>query len=402
MRKQAYRTDPGKKRSQNEDALLALPESGIYVVADGVGGRACGEVASALCVESFREGAKRVEAALAAYAESRGLETRNGVLAALDEVLQTASRRIYETAEAEGREGMTTTVVACVFGGGTAFLAHVGDSRGYLARDGQLIQLTDDHSMINELVRTGKMTYAEAKTSRHRNVITRAVGLFPSVQPSLGSMDVLPGDRFLLCSDGLSDVVPSSVLCKEANALSLDGAADVLLKAALDGGGPDNITFVLIDPAGADRGGVMATRAAMLESLVLFEDMPYAARLQVGRVIQEHHFLSGETLVEQGVAGSSIFFVMDGEVVVRAGTVELARLGTGEHFGELALADDLPRSASVVGLSAGSAISISAQQLREFCYCEPELGNELLWRLMRVLGRRLRETNTRVHTTPAT
>ncbi|MDP2311854.1 MAG: protein phosphatase 2C domain-containing protein [Pseudomonadota bacterium] len=396
MRKLAARTDPGKKRNHNEDALLTLPESGIYVVADGVGGRACGEVASAICVESFRDGADLMGLRLSAYAENPTLDTRNAVLATMDEVLQIASRRIYETAEAEGRAGMTTTVVALVVGNGTAFLAHVGDSRAYLVRDGELRQLTEDHSMVNELVRTGKMTYEEARSSRHRHVITRAVGLYPTVQPSLAAVDLHPGDRLLLCSDGLSDVVAPELMLEEGASDDLDGAVEALLQAALDRGGPDNITVVLLDPDGTDRGDEMAARAGMLETMFLFEDLPYAARLQVGRIVEEHYFAPGEVLVEQGSPGTSMYVILEGEVSVQVNGIEVARLSGGEHFGELSLADDEPRSASVAGVSFGSAISVSSEQLRDFCRREPELGNELLWKMMRALGQRLRRTNARI------
>lgn len=396
MLKFAARTDPGKKRNHNEDALLTLPEAGIFVVADGVGGRACGEVASAICIEAFEEGRSAIGDRLRTYEANPTLDTRNAVLGAIDEVLQIASRRIYETAEAEGRAGMTTTVVSVIFGGHTAFLAHVGDSRAYLVRHGELRQLTEDHSMVNELVRTGKMTYEEARASRHRHVITRAVGLYPTVQPSLAAVDILPGDRFLLCSDGLSDVVAPDLVLEESARDDLEGAVDALLQAALDRGGPDNCTLILLDPEGEDTGDDMAARAGMLETMFLFEDLPYAARLQVGRIVEEHYFAPGEVLVEQGSPGTSMFVILEGEVAVLVNGVEVARLGTGEHFGELALADSLPRSASVAGVTFGSAISVSAEQLREFCRKDPELGNEVLWKMMRVLGQRLRSTNARV------
>lgn len=401
MRKHAARTDPGKKRNHNEDALLTLPDTSVFVVADGVGGRACGEVASAICVESFRESAEPVARKVAAYDDNPSIDTRNAVLAAIDEVLQTASRRIYETAEAEGRAGMTTTVVSVVLGKTTAFLAHVGDSRAYLVRDGELRQLTEDHSMVNELVRTGKMTYEEARASRHRHVITRAVGLYPTVQPSLAAVDLLPGDRLVLCSDGLSDVVAPDLILEEGGRDDLEGAVDALLQAALDRGGPDNITIVLLDPEGVDRGDEMAARAGMLETMFLFEDLPYAARLQVGRIVEEHYFAPGDLLVEQGSPGTSMFVILEGEVAVRVNGLEIARFGAGEHFGELAMSDELPRSASVAGVSFGSAISVSAEQLREFCRREPELGNEVLWKMMRVLGQRMRRTNARI-TDPTT
>jgi serine/threonine protein phosphatase PrpC len=396
MPRHAERTDPGKKRQHNEDALISLPDDGVYVVADGVGGRACGEVAAAICVEAFQTAAPRLKERVAAYAKLPGIETRNDVLAAIDDVLQGASRRIYETAESEGRVGMTTTVVCTVLGPGVAFVAHVGDSRAYLVREGEIRQLTEDHSMVNELVRTGKMSYEEARASRHRHVITRAVGLYPTVQPSLATVDLLPNDRLLLCSDGLSDVVHPDLMCEQVGGDDLEGACDVLLQAALDRGGPDNITILAIHPEGAERNDEAIARAKIMESLFLFEDLPYAARLQVGRIVQEHYFAPGDELVRQGEPGNSLYTIVDGEVAVRANGVELARLGAGDHFGELSLTDRLPRSATVVGVTFGSAISISAEQLEEFVRQEPELGGILLWKLLRVMGRRLRETNARV------
>ncbi len=400
MQKFAARTDPGKKRTHNEDALLALAEFGVYVVADGVGGRACGEVASALCIEAFRNAAPMLRERLTAHSARPDLECRNAVLVAMDEVLQQASRTIYETAETEGRTGMTTTVVAMAFGNGTGFIAHVGDSRGYLVRNGELRQLTEDHSMVNELVRSGKMTLTEARASRHRHVITRAVGLYPTVQPSLATVDVLPGDRFLLCSDGLSDVVGEHVLAEQGSGSDLDASAELLVASALDRGGPDNITVILCDPEGGGRVDEAVARANVLESLFLFEDMPYPARQQVGRIMREHFFAPEDALVEQDSPERAMYLVLEGQVSVRRDGLELARLGPGEHFGELSLIDGQPRSASVCAATFGSAISISGDALEEFCRREPELGNQLLWKLLKVMGQRLRDTNKRVVATP--
>ncbi len=400
MVKFGARTDPGRKRVNNEDSYAIQPDNGLFVVADGVGGRTAGEVASAMCAEIFEdEGAALRERALA-YTDAPSVSSRNGVLAAIDDVCQLASRRVYERAEAEGKAGMTTTLVAVLIAGNTAFLAHVGDSRAYLLRDGELRQLTEDHSMINELVRTGKMTYAEARASKHRNVITRAIGLYPTVQPSLATVDLFPGDRILLCSDGLSDVVGPDDVQAIAGMADLDLAVNDLTDAALRAGGPDNITVVLVDPAGSAQSDDAVVRARVLEHLFLFENMPYAARLQVARILEERWFAPGETLVAEGTAGTSMYVIIDGEVSVHVAGKELARLGSGEHFGELSLVDQQPRSASVVGVTFGNAISISAEHLDEFCRREPELGVALLWRLLRVLGARLRGANDMLTRSP--
>lgn len=392
----AARTDVGKKREHNEDNLLSLPEMGIFLVADGVGGRACGEVASAMCVEAFSDEAQQIAASIVAFDRSRSNEARNAVLSELDRVCQVATRRIYETAESEDRKGMTTTMVAVVVGGGSAFLVHVGDSRAYLFRDGEVRQLTEDHSMVNELVRSGKMTWPEARASRHRHVITRAVGLYPTVQPSRGSFDLLPGDRLILCSDGLSDVVSPERMLQLVGAYEPTKAVDELIQAALDRGGPDNVTVQLIEPLGSPRTDQAVVRARTLEHLFLFEDMPYAARLQVARIMDEHWFSPGDVLVTEGEAGDSMYIVTEGQVRVTVAGVALATLGQNEHFGELTLTDHLPRSATVSAASFGSAVSVSADVLREFCMLEPSLGNQLLWKLLHVLGQRLRAANARV------
>ena len=172
-------------------------------------GRAAGEVASAITIETFQQAAPRLRQAVQAYADAPEWSSRNQVLELLDSVCQSASARVYEEAEHSSRRGMTTTLVVVLVGGGAAFLAHVGDSRAYLVRDGLIRQLTEDHSMVNDLVRSGQMTWEEARRSRYRSVITRAIGLYPNVQADLMSIEILPGDRILINSDGLSDPVPS-------------------------------------------------------------------------------------------------------------------------------------------------------------------------------------------------
>jgi len=389
----AARTDPGKKRPHNEDAMATLPEQGIYVVCDGVGGRAAGEVAAALCVDAFRVAAATIAERVSNFNAAPTLETRNSVLIAMDDACQAASRRIYETAEIEAKAGMTTTLVVAVFGSGTAFLCHVGDSRAYLVRNRQVHQLTEDHSMVNELVRSGKMTLVEARASRHRHVITRAVGLYPTVQPSLAAVDVAAGDRFILCSDGLSDVVTEDVMAEQGSHPSIEIGVQALLQAALDRGGPDNITVVVIDPSVGEPLDEAAARARMLETLFLFQDIPYPQRLQVSRIMQEHYFGPGDELFAAGTLERRMYVILEGEVVVERGGTELARLEAGEHFGELSLIDSQPRSASVRAVSFGSAISVSTEDLEVFCREEPLLGNMLLWKLMNVMGARLRNTS---------
>ena len=387
------RTDVGLKRKHNEDSLLAAEEFGVFVVADGVGGRKAGELASAITVNTFQSYAPQLKAAVDAFASDSNRETRNGVLHLLDQAANAASRRVYEAATATGRQGMTTTLVAAVIGGGAAFVVHVGDSRSYLIRDGQLRQLTEDHSMVNELIRTGAMTPDDAATSRYRNVITRAVGLYPTVRTDTLHVELLDGDRLLLCSDGLSDMVPAEKMLDLAKQSNLTVSVDSLIQAALDRGGRDNVTVIAIEPEAVLEAEAVAARAKAMENLFLFEDLPFHARLRVGRIVSEMFVTPEQQVVKQGEVGDTLYVVVQGEVSVVVDGNELAVLGEGEHFGELALVDTEPRSADIVAKGFGHLLCIDRDALRDYCMMEPALGNLLLWKLVATLGQRLRNTN---------
>lgn len=387
------RTDVGLKRKHNEDSLLAAEEFGVFVVADGVGGRKAGELASAITVNTFQSFAPQLKAAADAYAAANHRESRNAVLGLLDQAANAASRRVYEAATATGRQGMTTTLVACVIGGGAAFVVHVGDSRAYLVRDSQLRQLSEDHSMVNELIRTGAMTPEEAATSRYRNVITRAIGLYPTVKTDTLFVELLDGDRVVLCSDGLSDGCEPQKMLQILMQPNLITAVDQLIDAALADGGRDNITVVVMEPEAVLEAEAVAARAKAMESLFLFEDLPFHARLRVGRIVSEMFVTPGQVIMTQGEQGDTLYVVVQGHVSVQLGGKEVAVLGEGEHFGELALVDSEPRSATVVAKGFGHLLCIERDALREYCMMEPALGNLMLWKLVATLGQRLRNVN---------
>lgn len=390
------RTDVGLKRKHNEDSLLAAEEHGLFVVADGVGGRKAGELASAITVNTFQAHGPELSRRIQAYASSPSRETRNAVLQVLDRCAGAASKKVYEAAQATGRQGMTTTVVAVGVGGGAAFVAHVGDSRAYLVRDGSLRQLTEDHSMINELVRTGTMNRTEAASSRYRNVITRAIGLYPTVRTDLLHVDLLAGDRLLLCSDGLSDPVDEGHLLALAGEDNIATAVDDLIDAALEGGGRDNITVIAIEPEEVAEAEEVAARASAMENLFLFADLPWQARQRVGRIVSELFVSPDQTVVTQGEPGDTMYVVVQGEVGVVVDGQQVTVLREGEHFGEMALVDQEPRSATIVAKGFGHLLAIERDAFQQFCLMEPQLGNQMLWKLISTLGRRLRDTNLKI------
>jgi serine/threonine protein phosphatase PrpC len=396
------RSHPGIVRPHNEDAMLADGGNGVFVVADGVGGRAAGEVASALTIETVENAAADLSRSVLKYANTPEWEGRNEVLEHLDQVCQFSSKRVFDEADRLNRKGMTTTLVLLVVGGGTAFLAHVGDSRAYLIRDGLIQQLTDDHSMVNELVRTGQMSLEEAKRSQYRNVITRAIGLYPSVQADVMAIDILPGDRIVMCSDGLSDPVAIREIEAMARQDDVETATDRLLDAALQAGAPDNVTVAVIEPEATPQAEAARARAQVMADLFLFEDLPFHARLRVARICEARIIQPGEILAREGEPGDAMYIIAQGKVVVNHQDTDIAVLKAGEHFGEISLLDAEPRSATVTSQEAGSVIVIRRDALTDFTKRDPDLGGQVYMRLATTLAQRLRQANERMTDTMPT
>jgi PPM family protein phosphatase len=229
-------TDAGRKRRRNEDAFVLEPP--LFAVADGMGGAQAGEVASRLAAAAFRE-----------FHEADDLDPEERVTA----IIQEANRRIYERAQSDAQvSGMGTTITAALYTPSSVALGHVGDSRAYRLRQGALEQLTDDHSLVADLVRSGRLSPEEADTHPQRSVITRALGTDPEVDVDTFTIPAEPGDVFLLCSDGLTTMIGEEEIVETiGRAASLEEATKALVKAANRAGGEDNVTVVLFSLAGA-------------------------------------------------------------------------------------------------------------------------------------------------------
>ena len=226
-------TDRGRKRPSNEDAFAYSLEDGVFVVCDGMGGAAAGEVASSIAVKEAL----------------RAFSSRSAPFPGLaEEAVNTANEAVFGRAQSDVQlSGMGTTMVALVVRGAEAWVINVGDSRSYRVRDGILEQLTLDHSLVEEQVRHGLMTPSDALRSPFRNVITRALGTQSSVIGDCFQLEAVAGDIFLLCSDGLTREVPD----EEIQAIliaggSLEERANKLIAAANNNGGNDNITCILV------------------------------------------------------------------------------------------------------------------------------------------------------------
>ena len=234
------RSDVGRGRPENEDSFLVDPEHQLYAVADGMGGHRAGEVASATAIETL----------MAAYLGGQPV----------DQAVEAANAAVFSKAAADDAlRGMGTTLTAIAVRDGTALFGHVGDSRAYLLRDAAVTQVTDDHSLVEQLVREGRLTPEEAQRHPQRAIITRALGVDADVDVDTYRVDLVPGDRLLICSDGLTNMLSDDTIAGTLRRhADPQQAADTLVDMANQAGGDDNITVVILD-ALADGDGMAAS-----------------------------------------------------------------------------------------------------------------------------------------------
>ena len=240
-------TDTGRVREHNEDAIGLNSDIGLMVLADGMGGYNAGEVASGIAVQIVTELASEA----ANREELNDIDPHSGLMRQsiiLRDAVYRSNKIIFQTAQSQTQcEGMGTTIVACMFYDDKVSIAHVGDSRAYRLRSGQLEQMTLDHSLLQELIDRGFYSQEEAQRSTNRNYVTRALGVEPTVEVEVHEYEVLPEDVYLLCSDGLPDMVEDDdihLTISTFNA-SLDVVGQQLIDLANDHGGRDNVSVML-------------------------------------------------------------------------------------------------------------------------------------------------------------
>jgi len=242
-------TDVGRVRKHNEDSYLLDDVMGLYVVADGMGGHAGGEVASAEAIDQIFSMVKARADAIEALKRANNDDTRAAVRRLVEAAIQAATYMVFGIAEQDpARKGMGTTISSLLFIGPTAVAGQVGDSRVYLIRGGVPVQITEDHTLVNLQIKAGALTREQAKTVPYQNLITRAVGVKDYVEVDTFDLECKPGDRFILCSDGvhgyLEDEADLLPLCQ---APSRDACARSLVEHALKRGGRDNATAIVVD-----------------------------------------------------------------------------------------------------------------------------------------------------------
>jgi serine/threonine protein phosphatase PrpC len=396
-------TDVGRKREVNEDNFLVDKKLSLFIVADGMGGHASGEVASHLAVREFRNAVEVGRDAIDRYIKNDPAVRPQDVLTLLEHAVQTAGHTIYSKGQAEPeKRGMGTTTSALLIAGDRGFIAHVGDSRIYMVRAGQVVQLTEDHSLINELIRRGRITREnldESPYKAYKNAVTRAVGVYENVQGDTIDFEILPGDQFLLCSDGLHAYLDEAQILAMLTTEDLAGLPQRLVDHANAGGGHDNITAVVVrvegltTPATVDRAEELARKVEVLRRMPLFRHLIYKEILRVLNVTTVREFAPGEEIIQEGTPGDEMFILLRGKIRLHKNAAFITELLPGAHIGEMALVDRRqPRSASATAEERSRLLSLKRRDFYEIIRKEPQLSVKLLWAFTQVLAERLRKT----------
>lgn len=391
------RTDVGRMRGHNEDFFLSVPELGLHVVCDGMGGHAAGDVASSTAARTLEE---LLQQSLPRTSSS------DEVVDALRSAFVEANRRVHALGvDDPARRGAGTTCTALVTCGGKGVMAHVGDSRLYLARGSALHQLSDDHTFVAEAVRHGIITPQQAAESEHSNVVTRAVGPQEQVLVDTLVFDILPGDTLLLCSDGLSQYFEREPdeLRMMLETEEIAGIAESLVEKANERGGSDNITALVLrmDPvqgigeSEAEMWNEVTATLTTLTHIQLFSELTHAELSRVSGHLEEIDVEVGDEVVRQGEVSQGLYIVVRGTLEVVREAKRLARLEPGHHFGEMALLNQRPRTATVVAKTPCRLLYLSRERFFDLVQADHVIGIKFLWRLGQTLSLRLEDVYER-------
>lgn len=387
------KTDVGREREHNEDFFLVDPEIGLFAVCDGMGGHASGEVASKLAAETVAGVVRAERANLEAAPED---QLRATLARIVGHAAEMANQAVHSACSQKSQtRGAGTTLTALLVHSNIAALAHVGDSRLYLLRNGAVSQISNDHTFVAEALRRGMLTPEEAANHHASNLLTRAVGPQAKVHVDTLVFDILPGDTFLLCSDGLYNYFPNADELGEHLQGSLDHAATDLINLANQRGGEDNITVVLLraaapsNPAEQARNSLVNECFETLENISLLAQLTMAELMIVGEALTTETHPKGAVVVKEGDASEAMYIIVSGTLEVRRGDKPLAFLDAGSHFGEMALLNNAPRSATVKASTNCRLLALRRDRLVNLVQANPMIGVKILWRIAQIQSMRL-------------
>ncbi|MFZ4578533.1 MAG: cyclic nucleotide-binding domain-containing protein [Myxococcota bacterium] len=389
----AEQTDRGLVRPRNEDTLLADPLHQVFAVFDGVGGQAGGAEASKIAANQLATvvGAHRdlLESFAAGHVSVHELA----------DLLETAIHQASAAIQRYSREhpeliGMATTAAVLLISGSHAFVAHVGDSRVYLLRQGVLHPLTEDHRVMSDLRRRGRAPEGHIGQV-FQDALTRALGVMNSARADLLDLETLPGDRFVLCTDGVHGVLEDETLQSLLAAKEPEDAVSRVIQAVHEDGAPDNASLVVVDVRDddtAERAQRVRRQLEALHGVTVFRYLPFADLVRVAGIASERELKAGEDVFLEGELGESLFVILSGRASVLKSGIEIARLVPGGHFGEMSLIERSPRTATVRATTPLSLLVIERSNFFALLG-EDATAVKLLWGLVRMMNSRLRATS---------
>jgi PPM family protein phosphatase len=403
----AAATDVGRQRTHNEDNFLIDKKLRLFLVADGMGGHAAGEVASSIAVHEIRDAVNKSRDLIDRYRAEHPAVQAYEILQVLEHAIQTACGAVHSRAQIEAdKRGMgTTATVLLIAGLGEklhGFIAHVGDSRVYLARQSQCHVLTEDHSLMNELIRRGKLTRDQIEQSpykAYKNAVTRAVGVYSSVEVDTFDFDILPGDRFLMCTDGLYGYLTESTLPTTLADGDIKEVPPKLIEIANAGGGHDNITAVVVRIGGESTASDahatdISLKLEVLKHLPMFLFLSYKELVRVSSIATLLDTSDGQVVFSEGQPGDAMYVVVSGSVVLSKNNLRVGELIKGQHFGEMSLVDRSARSLTAEATPDTRLLVVQRKDFYDLVRREPQAAVKMLWRFVTVLAARLRRTTT--------
>ncbi|MEK6234984.1 MAG: cyclic nucleotide-binding domain-containing protein, partial [Planctomycetales bacterium] len=359
-------TDQGRRHRANEDAIRLDDELGVYLVCDGLGGHAGGEVASRLTADTTLETIRRYQHVLTDLVALPSPRNRAAVVRLIERSVEEACSVVNYQAESDSENlgGMASTIVLMTMLGQHAVVSHVGDSRAYLLRRGRVYQITSDHSLLAERRRWGAIASHMERSEPADSVILRAIGFQESVQVDCLHFELLPGDVYLLCSDGLSDYMHEG---KEFRDLvekhPLEEVPDQLIAWANECGGKDNISAVVIQVDGVPDPDAFDAfdKMELLRSTPVFSRLTCKELMFVLNVVYVKRCKAGDVIIEDGAEGKEMFISVEGTFEVRKDGRRLSELPAGAFFGEMALLGGSVRTAEIVAVSPGKLLVMSQE-----------------------------------------
>ena len=389
-------SDIGRKRESNEDKLLVDDELGLYVVSDGMGGHAAGEVASELAIRSIHSYVAEQEKILELVRRSPADAVQ--LLSLAEKAVKRACREIYLSATSELEyAGMGCTVTMLLIAGMKAAMAHVGDTRLYLCRDKVVHQLSSDHTVAADLARSGAIQAEQVREHRYRHVLTRVVGTQESVEVDTLPLDLLPGDRFLLCTDGLVDYLrEDDWLAGQMTMSNTEAIPLVLIDHANAEGGKDNITVLLTYfeedaektflPAATEQFQVSLDA---LGSVFLFEGLSLAHLARVLEVSSIRSFRKGQIVIKEGETCSTLFIVISGKLALSGPSMRSVELVPGDYLGETTLLKARPCRSTLMAATESQLLILDREPLMALLRSRSKFGVLIFERLGRYLSTEL-------------